>query len=151
MRVIQEAVKRKKDMNKTEEEIAAMVTKEYRERNERLPGFGHRIHTEDPRTIKLFQIASDLGISSEHIKMAKAIEDAIEQESGKRLPINVDGAIAALLCEMDFRPELANAFFMLARLPGLVAHVYEEQTRMKPMRYINPKSHEYDGVSDRKI
>jgi citrate synthase len=83
--------------------------------------------------------------------MAKAIEDAMEQESGKKLPINVDGAIAALLCEMNFPPELANAFFMLARLPGLIAHVYEEQTRMKPMRYINPKDHEYDGFSERKL
>jgi citrate synthase len=119
--------------------------------NKRLPGFGHRIHTRDPRTIKLFQIASDLGIAGEHVGMAKAIEDAMEQESGKKLPINVDGAIAALLCEMNFPPDLANAFFMLARLPGLIAHVYEEQTRMKPMRYINPKDHEYDGFSERKL
>lgn len=151
MKVIQEAVKRKKDTKKTEQEISIMVMKEYREKNKRLPGFGHRIHTKDPRTIKLFQIASELGIAGEHVRMAKALEEAIEQDTGKRLPINVDGAIGALLCEMDFRPELANAFFMLARLPGLVAHVYEEQTRMKPMRYINSKDHEYDGLSERKI
>jgi len=151
MKMIQGAVRRKKDTNETEGEIAAILIKEYKGRNERLPGFGHRIHTRDPRTIKLFQIASDLGIAGEHVRMAKAIEDAMEQDSGKRLPINVDGAIAALLCEMNFPPELANAFFMLARLPGLVAHVYEEQTRMRPMRYINPKDHEYDGFSERKL
>jgi citrate synthase len=151
MKMIQEAVSRKKDPNETAGEIAAILIKEYKGRNERLPGFGHRIHTRDPRTIKLFQIASDLGIAGEHVGMAKAIEDAMEQESGKKLPINVDGAIAALLCEMNFPPELANAFFMLARLPGLIAHVYEEQTRMKPMRYINPKDHEYDGFSERKL
>lgn len=151
MKVIQDAVKRKRDMNKTYEEIAFLLVKEYKEKGKRLPGFGHRIHTKDPRTIKLFDIALDLGIAGEYVSMAKAIEDAIERDSGKRLPINVDGALAALLCEMDFRAELANGFFMLARLPGLIAHVYEEQTRMKPMRYINPKDHEYDGVSDRKI
>jgi citrate synthase len=151
MKMIQGAVRRKRDTNKTEGEIAAILIKERKGRNKRLPGFGHRIHTRDPRTIKLFQIASDLGIAGEHVGMAKAIEDAMEQESGKQLPINVDGAIAALLCEMNFPPELANAFFMLARLPGLIAHVYEEQTRMKPMRYINPKDHEYDGFSERKL
>jgi citrate synthase len=151
MKMIQGAVRRKKDTNETEGEIAAVLIREYKGRNERLPGFGHRIHTRDPRTIKLFQIASDLGIAGEHVGMAKAIEDAIEQDSGKRLPINVDGAIGTLLCEMNFPPELANAFFMLARLPGLVAHVYEEQTRMRPMRYINPKDHEYDGFSERKL
>jgi len=91
----------------------------------------------DPRTPKLFQIASDLGMAGDYVEMAQAIRDAIEKTSGKRLPINVDGAIAALLCEMDFPPELANAFFIMARIPGLVAHVCEEQTRMKPMRQIN--------------
>jgi citrate synthase len=151
MKMIQGAVRRKKDMNETEGEIATILIKEYKGRNERLPGFGHRIHTRDPRAIKLFQIASDLGIAGGHVDMAKAIEDATEQENGKKLPINVDGAIGALLCEMNFPPELANAFFMLARLPGLVAHVYEEQTRMRPMRYINPKDHEYDGSSERKL
>jgi len=151
MKMIQGAVRRKRDTNETEGEIAAILIKEHKGRNKRLSGFGHRIHTRDPRTIKLFQIASDLGIAGEHVGMAKAIEDAMEQDSGKKLPINVDGAIAALLCEMNFPPELANAFFMLARLPGLVAHVYEEQTRMKPMRYINSKDHEYDGFSERKL
>jgi citrate synthase len=151
MKMIQGAVRRKRDTNETEGEIAAILIKEHKGRNKRLPGFGHRIHTRDPRTIKLFQIASDLGIAGEHVGMAKAIENAMEQESGKKLPVNVDGAIAALLCEMNFPPELANGFFMLARLPGLIAHVYEEQTRMKPMRYINPKDHEYDGFSERKL
>ena len=131
--------------------MAAVIISEYKEKNKRLPGFGHRIHTQDPRTIKLFQIASDLGIAGEYVGMARAIEDAMEQGRGKRLPINVDGAIAALLCEMDFPPQLANAFFILARIPGLVAHVFEEQTRMRPMRHINTKDHEYDGTAERKI
>jgi citrate synthase len=151
MKVIQEAVRRKRETNKTEDEMAALVIKEYKEKNRRLPGFGHRIHTKDPRTTKLFQIASQLGIAGENVGMTKAIEDAMEKENGKRLPVNVDGAIAALLCEMNFPSELANAFFMLARFPGLVAHVYEEQTRMKPMRFINPKDHEYDGIPEREL
>ncbi len=151
MKVIQEAVRRKREMNKTEEEMAHIILTEYKEKNKRLPGFGHRIHTKDPRTIKLFQIASDLGIAGEYVGMAKVLEDTMEQSSGKRLPTNVDGAIGALLCEMQFPSELANAFFILARIPGLVAHVYEEQTRMKPMRFINPKDHEYDGIPERKL
>jgi citrate synthase len=151
MKVFQEAVKQKKEMHKTQEEVAGIIVKEYKEKNKRLPGFGHRIHTEDPRSVKLFQIASNLGIEGEYVGMAKAIEEAMRKSGGKRLPINVDGAIAALLCEIKFPPELGNAFFMLARLPGLVAHVHEEQTRMKPMRYIDPKEHEYDGYPERKI
>lgn len=151
MQLIQEAVRRKKQMKKTDHEMAALLVREYKDKNRRFPGFGHRIHTKDPRTIKLFQIASELGVAGENVGMAKAIEEAMEKESGRPLPINVDGAIAALLCEMNFPPKLANAFFMLARFPGLVAHVYEEQTRMRPMRFINPKEHEYDGISERKL
>ncbi len=151
MRMIQEAVKRKREVNKTSEETALILLQEYKEKNKRLPGFGHRFHTKDPRTMRLFQIASDLGIAGEFVEMVKAIEEAIEQSSGKRLPVNVDGAIATLLCEMKFPTELANAFFILARIPGLVAHVYEEQTRMKPMRHINSKDHEYDGIPERKV
>lgn len=151
MKVFQEAVRRKREMNKKEGEMAIILIKEYKEKNKRLPGFGHRIHTQDPRTERLFQIAFDLGIAGEYIGMAKAIEDENEKRSGKRLPINVDGAIAALLCEMKFPPELANAFFVLARLPGLVSHIYEEQTRMRVMRFINPETHEYDGASERKL
>jgi citrate synthase len=151
MRIIQEAVRRKREINNTQEEMASIIVREYREKHKRLPGFGHRIHTRDPRTIKMFQIASDLGIAGEYVEMAEAIEGSIEKSSGKRLPINVDGAIAALLCEMEFPPELANAFFIMARIPGLVAHVYEEQTRMKPMRHINPKDHEYDGIPERDL
>ena len=75
----------------------------------------------------------------------------MEKSLGKKLPLNVDGAIAALLCEMDFDVIFANAFFMIARVPGLVAHIYEEKTRYKPMRKIHPTDVEYDGPENRSI
>jgi citrate synthase len=151
MRVLQEAVRRKNEMKTTSGQMASIMAKEFTGRHQRLPGFGHRIHTSDPRAPKLFQIASDLGIAGEYVGMAKALQGAIGESTGKELPINVDGAIAAVLCEMDFPPELANAFFIMARIPGLVAHVYEEKKRMKPMRHINPRSHEYDGTPERRL
>ena len=116
----------------------------------RISGFGHRIHTQDPRTDRLFSLAHELNIDGEYIKLANSFVNEFS-ETGKKLPLNVDGAIAALLCEMDFDPQLANAFFMIARLPGLVAHVYEEKTRYKPMRKIHPTDVEYDGVINRKF
>ncbi len=47
--------------------------------------------------------------------------------------------------DLGFDPEMMNGLFMIARTPGLVAHVREEQTRMKPMRMIEPANHTYDG------
>ena len=34
---------------------------------------------------------------------------------------------------------------MIARAPGLIAHVIEEQTHERPMRRIDPVNHGYDG------
>ena len=51
-------------------------------------------------------------------------------------------------------PVLAAALFgifMIARTPGLVAHVIEEQTREKPMRRIDPVNHGYDGPTARSV
>ena len=48
-------------------------------------------------------------------------------------------------------PAVFNGIFMIARTPGLVAHVTEEQTREKPMRRIEPVRHGYDGPAPRKV
>ncbi|MCA9297217.1 MAG: hypothetical protein KC983_11885, partial [Phycisphaerales bacterium] len=71
--------------------------------------------------------------------------------SGKPLPINVDGAMGALLADLGFEPAVMNGIFMIARVPGLVAHVHEEHTRERPMRKIDPVNHTYDGPADRHL
>lgn len=143
------------DMQKQEslsvEQAAEKLVADYRSRKKRLSGFGHRYHTQDPRTVMLFKLAREAGMGGPGMQTAAALEDAIEKSLGKRLPLNVDGAIGALLCDLEIPSELANAFFMIARLPGLVAHVFEERTRMRPMRHINSREHEYDGPPDRKL
>ena len=125
------------------------VISEYRNEKQRLSGFGHRLHTNDPRTKKLFALAEECNISGRYIQLIREFEAELEHSLGRKLPINVDGTIAALLCELDFDPILANAFFMIARVPGLVAHIYEEKTRYKPMRKIHPSDIEYDGPEDK--
>jgi citrate synthase len=149
MKLFGEAVEKRSGMNKTPKEAAEIIIHEYREQGRRLPGYGHRFHTEDPRSLRLFAIAQDLKIAGEYVEMATAIEKGIATIMGKRLPLNVDGAIAALLCDMSIPPSLANAFFVMARVPGLVAHIHEEQTAMKPMRHINSRDHVYSGPPER--
>ncbi len=91
----------------------------------------------------------ELKLAGKHVHIARTLEAVLARTTGKPLPINVDGAIAAVLCDLGFPPELGNAFFIIARVPGLVAHVHEEKTRMKPMRKIHPEDFEYDGPADR--
>jgi len=129
-------------------EAASKIVSDYRAVNKRMSGFGHRLHTDDPRTKKLFALANEYGVAGKYVELANAFVQEIEKSIGKKLPLNVDGAIGALLCEMDFDPILANAFFMIARVPGLVAHIYEENTRYKPMRKIHPTDVEYDGPEE---
>jgi len=151
MHILIRAMEFKRDTKANDMDAATQIINEYRTNKKRLSGFGHRLHTDDPRTKKLFQLADDLNVAGAFVGLAKAIETALEQSLGKKLPINVDGAIAALLCEMDFDVIFANAFFMIARVPGLAAHIYEEKTRYKPMRKIHPTEVEYDGPQTRKL
>ena len=113
-------------------------------KRKRLAGFGHRIHRADPRTVKLFELAEEAGVDRDGTKMIRAIEEAF-LINDKKLPINVDGAIAAILVDINMPHELANAFFMISRVPGLFAHAYEERTTQKPMRHIRVEEHVYTG------
>jgi citrate synthase len=118
------------------------------------PGFGHRMHTRDPRATRLFQMAMELELEGEHVRMIRAIEhvlDSRQNEIGRPLPVNVDGAIAAISADLGFAYELGNAIFLISRLPGLIAHAHEERLRQTPMRQIDPKDHEYDGSLERRL
>ncbi len=131
-------------------EIASKLVTDMKEQKKRLPGFGHRLHKTDPRTVKLFEIAAKLNFSGRNIEFCKAVENALEESSGKRLPINVDGAIAAVISDMGFDWRLGKGFFMISRLPGLIAHAYEEKTTQRPMRKLGDTNCEYIGPEHRK-
>lgn len=121
---------------------------------QRPPGFGHRIHTSDPRATRLLQMAHELELDGEHVRMIRTIERLLVaryEAGGPALPLNVDGAIAAVCGDMGFEPELGNAIFIIARVPGLIAHATEEQSRQRPMRQIDPKDALYDGPQPRRL
>jgi len=132
-------------------DAADQFVEKYHSEGRRIMGYGHRIHSNDPRQEKLFKIARETDLAGEYIVIAGELQTSLGKQIGKELPINVDGAIAAILCDLEFPPELANALFMIARVPGLVAHVAEEKTRYKPMRKIHPTDHEYDGPAERHL
>src|SRR2546428_2291111 len=118
------------------------------------PGFGHRFHTRDPRAGRLFQMALELELEGEHVRMLRAAERALEtyqEQYGRPLPVNVDGAIAAICADLGFAYELGNAIFLISRLPGLIAHAHEERTGQAPMRLIDPTGHDYDGARERRL
>jgi len=117
------------------------------------PGFGHRFHTRDPRAARLFQMALELEVEAEHIQMIRAVEMALHERAGdeRPLPVNIDGAIAAVCGDVGMPASVANALFLISRIPGIAAHAEEERVRQLPMRQIDPKDHTYDGPSERRL
>jgi citrate synthase len=96
----------------------------------------------------------ELELEGEHVHMLRATEraiDARQEELGRALPVNVDGAIAAIAADLGFEYDLGNAIFLISRLPGLIAHSHEERVRQPPMRQIDPKDHDYDGSPARRL
>jgi citrate synthase len=142
---LQEGVKRAMEEGKNAQEMAEVLVVESKEKKKRILGFGHRIHTDDPRTKKLLSLADELGISKKHVMLSRAIADELERSLGKRLPINVDGCVAAIISDMEFDWRLGKAFFVIGRCAGLTAQVYEEISREKPMRRMWSAEVEYDG------
>ena len=118
------------------------------------PGFGHRYHQRDPRAARLFQMALELDLEGPHIQMIRALEMALHDKgigTETTMPINVDGAIAAVCADIGLAPEVSDALFIISRIPGIVAHSLEEKDREKPMRVIEPSQHTYDGPSERRL
>ena len=151
MQVLLEAVARQREAGEDALTTARALMAEYRAQKKRVPGYGHRIHTNDPRTARLFAIAEEAGVAGDYVAMARAIQQAMKETLGKELPLNVDGAIAAVLCEMDFPPEMGNGLFAIARTVGLTAHVFDEIVNQRPMRQISPTAHEYNGPEERAL
>ncbi len=89
----------------------------------RIPGMGHRVYKDiDPRAQLIMKTAVDNGVGEEFVKLVNEIRDEIERQSGKSLPVNIDGAIAAVFCGFGLKPEFGIAVFIVARAPGLCAH-----------------------------
>ena len=117
-------------------------------------GFGHRYPTTDPRATRLLQITHELEVDHAYVQLLRAVEHALSVHPSlvdQTLPVNIDGAIAAVCGDIGLPPETADAILMISRLPGLCAHALEEQQREAPMRVIDPTSHRYDGPGERRL
>ena len=122
---------------------AEKIVGEKLEKGEKIPGLGHKVYEdEDPRAKKMLEKAKDLGLKSEFTEKMLELQKIFEKEK-VGLVLNVDGAIAGIMSDLGFEPELGKGFFIIARTPGLVAHVREEMDeddfRREDGKYIGDK------------
>jgi citrate synthase len=148
MEMIAAGVARAKAESVSLDEAARRITTEARASGKRLAGFGHRVHKTDPRTGILFDMARSGGVAGDGIGFIEAMERALAS-AVKPLPINIDGALAAVLHDMGFTPVFGRLVFIIGRVAGLTAEVSEELSREKPMRIRVPV--EYDGTPPRAL
>jgi citrate synthase len=129
------------------DETAARLVDEAIETQARIPGLGHRVHsTIDPRVDVLIALAEDSGLAGDGIRFARALTAAVAARI-KPIPLNIDGALAAILIDLGLPSMVGKLLFIIGRVAGLSAEVLEEYTREKPMRIKIPV--EYDGVPPR--
>jgi len=150
-KMLQEAVARMNSTQHSLKEAAEEILREVTNRKERIPGFGHPTHTNDPRTKRLLEIAKETQLLGPHVELAQSIESSTEKVLRKHLILNVDGCIAAIISDMGFDWRLGKGFFIVSRTPGLIAHAYEQMYSEKP--YKSPRWDEivYTGPSERHV
>ena len=107
--------------------LALAVVDEYAKKKKKLSGIGHRTHPEgDPRADRLFEIARETGVYGRYCELLQKIRQAAESQHGRRLPVNVTGAIAAIALDMGLPWQLTKAFALIGRTLGAIAHIGEE-------------------------
>ena len=109
---------------------AAEGVRALRTERKAIPGFGHPEHSGgDPRADLLLRLAAEHGTEGPHIAMLRAVEAAIPAVIGRTLPINVNGAIPAVMLDAGFPLAALKGISLLARTAGLIGHLQEETER----------------------
>ncbi|MFA6005839.1 MAG: citrate/2-methylcitrate synthase [Patescibacteria group bacterium] len=134
-----------------QKEPAALI-EEFAHQKRYIPGIGHkkyRIDMPDPR-VKMLQ-ASVKGVGGEYLKYAQQVEK-ITSAKKPNLILNVDGTIAAILLDLLtseeqfdnlaiqqlIEAEFFNAFFVLSRSVGFIAHYLDQKRLNEGLFRLNP-------------
>jgi len=115
------------------------------------PGFGRIDHATDPRVTRLLQMALELEVDALYSQCLRAIEVQLARHPAlgeETLPINVDGALAAVIGDLGLSSGVAEALLVISRVPGLIAHALEEQTHVD---LVTPTPPRYTGPSERRL
>jgi citrate synthase len=95
-----------------------------------VPGLGHHVHKDgDPRTPRLFEIATEEALFGPHLSLFAAIGRVHPHVLGRTLPLNGAGVCGAALADLGLPLELLRGFALLARTAGLIGQLAEELRR----------------------
>jgi citrate synthase len=129
-------------------DAAQTLILEYRGKKRPIPGYGHPLHKKaDPRVQRLFDVAGEAGRTGRHVQIALDVEALLPDLVGKRLALNVSGAIPAVLLDVGYPLAALKGIPILARTAGLIAHLLEEQQHAIGfvMSHAAAEAIDYDG------
>ena len=127
-RFLNELVEASKDRDARE--VAVERIRQMRASKTAIPGFGHPQHSGgDPRANVLLKLAAGRGLNGPYIRMLRTVESLLPEALGRALPININGAMPAILLEIGFPVSALKSIAILARTAGLLAHLREEAER----------------------
>jgi citrate synthase len=92
-------------------------------------------------------VAAEAGIAGRHVEIANLVERLLPGLISRPLPLNVSGAIPAVLLDAGWPLPALKGVPLLARTAGLVAHLVEEQQRAIGfvMSHAAAQAIDYDG------
>jgi citrate synthase len=126
---------------------ASVIVAELTAAGRRIPGLGHPTHKDcDFRADVLLDLAQELGLAGAAQRQLRAIHAEFVAQTGRSLPINVDGALACIGMDLGWTADQTVAFALLSVLPGLMAHVIEEIGSGVALRHITNGSYDGDAV-----
>ncbi|HEX7441077.1 MAG TPA: citryl-CoA lyase [Caldimonas sp.] len=136
----------------TQEGAAEALVRHFFVRGERVPGYGHALHPQgDPRVPRLYAIADQNGVTGAHSRLAQAVEKELQRVKKRALPMNQDGALAALGLDLGLDWQIVRALAFVPRSAGLAVHAVEEMKREAGWRHVPDDEIEYDGPPRRPL
>ena len=136
-----------------EERAASRAVDTWLERRGAVPGLGHPMHKQaEPRAVTLRRIAVDRDGWREHGRLLDAIERELERRKQLHIPINLAGALGALLADLGFDPLAIGGLGALGYGMALLAHIVEEIREGVPLRIIpDALGAHYAGPAERHL
>ena len=123
------------------------------ERRGAVPGLGHPMHKgAEPRAVSVRKVALELDGWRDHGRMLDEVEEVLEERKGRRIPINLAGALGALMADLKFDPLVIGGLGALNYGAALMAHIVEEIREGVPLRIIpDALGSHYAGPEERHL
>lgn len=134
-------------------DTCARVMQIWGERRGRVPGLGHPLHkAAEPRAVTLRRLALGLDGWREHGRMLDAVEAHLAGAKGRKIPINLAGALGAVLADLGLDPLVIGGLGALGYGIAMLAHITEEIRDGVPLRIIpDALGAHYDGPAERHV